>query len=106
MQKELLARLRVLSRQAGDSGTPEQLEKALTRFSEDLDLSINPRLLKTLEDAEVRVIYRKWCQHILSGYCREDILDWLALAPVNPFREPVVSPADAPESTVVSLFNR
>ncbi len=104
MQKELLARLRLLARQAGDTGSPDSLEKVISRFVEDVSLSIHPRLLKTLEDAEIRAIYRKWSQHVLAGCQREDLLDWLALSPINPFREPTARTPEDPENTVVPLF--
>lgn len=102
--EELLPRLRLLAQAAGDSGTPEQREKTLGRFIEDLNLSVNPRLLKVQAEHSLRILYIQWCKHITAGADRESVLDWMAVAVTNPLGTPLRK-VEAPKDTnVVSLF--
>lgn len=102
--KDLLPRLRIMSQAAGDSGTPEQRESTLLRFIEDLGLSVHPRLLKAQPEHVVRVLYIQWCKHITAGVDREAILDWMAVAIVNPLGTPMRQTQGQQTANVVSLF--
>lgn len=102
--EELLPRLRILSQVAGDSGTPEQREVTLRRFIEDLGLSVHPRLLKAQPDHVIRSLYIQWCKHITAGVGREALLDWMAVAIVNPIGTKPRAAPEQPAANVVSLF--
>lgn len=102
--EELLPRLRIMSQAAGDSGTPEQRETTLRRFIEDLGLSVHPRLLKAQPEHVVRVLYIQWCKHITAGVDRENLLDWMAVAIVNPLGTPMRNAPEQQPTNVVSLF--
>jgi len=101
---ELLSRLRILSQDAGDTGTDEQREKVINRFTEDLRQAAHPRLIKTLQDSTLRTLYLSWGKHIIAGEGREDILNWMAVAVLNPLGTPLVRAAQPEESNVVSMF--
>lgn len=101
---ELLARLRIRAQKAGDTGTDEQRERTLSRFMEDLQLSVHPRLLKTVPDSYVRCLYLQWCKHIVAQESREDVLDWMAVAISSPLSTPLKRAEATQETNVVSLF--
>lgn len=106
MRDETFCRLRALSIERGDSGTPAERDQTIAAFLSQLREAGAPRVVKRLEDEAVRHLYVSWTEYIIAGEYKEDILDWLAFAAHAPYSTKLAKTdrSEAEDTNVVSLF--